>query len=171
MSGLNPGPILPSAMNQRQFDTWCRSQSIEGIAADAVAAHVALADPHTQYALDTDITALNLVSGTYTPTLTNVGNVSTTTAFACQYMRVKNTVTVSGVVGLTPIGAGATQLGISLPIASALTSFEQLAGTACANATSFAAILGDATNDRAELQYVSAGAAVQFYFSFTYRVI
>lgn len=175
MTGLSPGVTLPKDMDQRQFATWCRQQSIEAVASDAVAAHVALPDPHTQYALDTDlaaaIAALSVASGTYTPTLTNVNNISAKTAFACQYLRVGNTVTVSGVVSITPIGAGVTQLGISLPIASALTSFEQLAGAACATATYFAAVYGDATNDRAQIDFTSAGGATQFYFQFAYRVI
>lgn len=169
--GLNPGLVLPADMDQRQWDRWNRSQSVSGVADAAVAAHVALSDPHTQYAKDTDITALNLASGTYTPTLTNVNNISAKTAFACQYLRVGSTVTVSGVVSITPIGAGVTQLGISLPIASAITSFEQLAGAGCATATYFAAIYGDATNDRAQIDYTSAGGATQFYFQFLYLVL
>src|SRR5438552_1367658 len=37
-------------------------------------------------------------SGSYTPRLTNVANLSASTAYTCQWMRVGNTVTVSGKV-------------------------------------------------------------------------
>lgn len=64
------------------------------------------------------IVAPNIASGTYTPTLTAVTNVSSTTATACQYMRVGNTVTISGKVRVTGTTAGTTAtISITLPIA------------------------------------------------------
>lgn len=57
MTGLTAGAMLPKDMNEREFATWCRSQGIEGVATNAIAAHVALPDPHTQYAKDTDLAA------------------------------------------------------------------------------------------------------------------
>lgn len=112
--------------------------------------------------------------GTYTPTLTNVANLDASTAYACQYLRVGNTVTVSGKVDIDPtLAATVTQLGISLPIASNFTAQEQCGGTAAASgiAGQVAAIRADATNDRAELVYVSGDITNQsMYFSFTYVV-
>lgn len=116
-----------------------------------------------------------LAFGTYTPTLTNVANLAASTAYSCQYMRVGNTVTVSGKVDIDPtVTATLTRLGISLPIASNLGAQEQCAGTAVASgiASQSAAILGDATNDRAQLEYISTDITNQsMYFTFTYRVI
>lgn len=116
-----------------------------------------------------------LISGTYTPTLTNVANLAASTAYVCQYMRVGTVVTVSGKVDIDPtLAATSTQLGISLPIASNLATAEQCAGTAFASgiAAQGAAILGDAGNNRAQLQYVSSDVSNQpMYFNFQYQII
>ena len=118
---------------------------------------------------------LNALAGTYTPTLTNVANLSASTAYECQYMRVGSVVTVSGRVDIDPIlAATSTQLGISLPVASNIGAVEDCAGTAFASgiAAQGAAILGDATNDRAQLQYVAGDITNQaMYFTFTYQVV
>ena len=115
-----------------------------------------------------------LASGTYTPTLFNVTNITTTTAYACQYMRVGSVVTVSGAIGVDAVGAGATEVGISLPIASNLAVDEQCTGTAYSVSivSEGAAILGDTTNDRAAMTWnTSTGTASKYYFTFTYQII
>lgn len=115
------------------------------------------------------------IAGTYTPTLTNVANLDASTAYASQWVRLGNVITVSGRVDIDPaLAATSTQLGISLPVASALSAAEQCAGTAFASgiAGQGAAILADATNDRAQLQYISADVTNQaMYFHFTYLVL
>ena len=116
----------------------------------------------------------NLTSGTYTPTLTNVTNVAASTAFLCQFMRVGAVVTVSGKVNIDPTAVGATSLAMSLPIASNLSAEENCCGVATSPAalSEFAAILGDATNDRALVNFVASNIADHsFYFTFTYRII
>lgn len=124
---------------------------------------------------DTVTNDTGLAHGTYTPTLTNVANLDASTAYQCQYMRVGNTVSVSGKVDIDPtLAATSTQLGISLPVASNLGAAEDCAGVAFASgvAGQGAAILGDATNNRAQLQYVSGDVTNQaMYFSFQYEVI
>lgn len=115
-----------------------------------------------------------IASGTYTPTLTNVANVAASTAYACQWMRVGNVVSVSGKVDIDPtLAATSTQLGISLPIASDITAAEGCSGTAFASgvAGQGAAIVGDSTNDRAQMQWVSSDITNQpMYFSFQYLI-
>lgn len=124
---------------------------------------------------DSSLTSTNLTSGTYTPTLTNVANLDASTAYQCQYLRVGNTVTVSGLVDVDPtLTATTTQLGISLPVASNLGAIEDCAGTAaCPTIDSqSAAILADATNNRAQMEWKSGDVTNQpMYFSFTYQVI
>lgn len=113
-------------------------------------------------------------SGTYTPTLTNVTNLSASTAYSCQYIRLGNIVTVSGKVDIDPTAAGLTKLGISLPVASNLANSNECAGTAASSgiAGQSAAILGDTTNDRAQLEYIAVDLTNQpMYFTFTYRII
>jgi hypothetical protein len=115
------------------------------------------------------------ISGTYTPTLTNVANLDASTAYSCQYMQVGSVVTVSGRVDIDPTATATdTRLGISLPVASNLAAGNECAGTAFAFgvAGQGAAIMGDATNDRAEMRWVAGDTTnMAMHFSFQYRVI
>jgi len=134
-----------------------------GIATPSSVATIPLADVAT------------LSAGIYTPTLFNVANLSASTAFSCQYLRVGSSVTVSGRVDVDPVaGATLTTLGISLPIASALANANECAGSGVTPtiAGQCAAVFGDVANGRASLQWTSADVTNQpMYFSFTYRVI
>lgn len=116
-----------------------------------------------------------IASGTYTPSLTNSANITSSAALQCQYMQVGSVVTVSGGVTLTPtLLATLTTIGISLPVASNIGAAQNLGGAAnSANvASASAAVFGDAANDRATMQMVSVGTGSEtFYFSFTYLVI
>jgi hypothetical protein len=118
-----------------------------------------------------------LSSGTYTPTLTNVANVSASTAYPCQWMRVGNVVTVSGKLDIDPTTAStSTRIGISLPVASNFAAEHQCGGTAVsptATPNVAAGIGADLTNDRAHLEYICGTdvAARRWNFSFTYQVI
>lgn len=120
-------------------------------------------------------TAHGLNGGTYTPTLTNTANVTASTAIQCQWSRVNNIITVSGKVTVQPtLTATATQLGISLPVASNFGAQEDCSGTAAASgiASQCAAIRGDTTNDRAEMVWISTDITSQpMYFIFQYEVI
>ncbi len=136
-------------------------------------------DDHPQYALDADLTAAiatinaGLASGTYTPTLTNVTNVAASTAFECQYLRVGSTVHVTGRLDIDPTAAAATELGISLPIATNASSSSDIAGCAfCTAVQQGAGIMADTTNDRASMQFLANDTANRaFFFSFSYQVI
>lgn len=115
------------------------------------------------------------LSGTYTPTLTNVANLDASTPYQCQYMRVGSVVTVSGLVDVDPTaGATPTELGISLPIASTLAAAQNCAGTAFASAIAGqgAAIMGDVANARAQMAWISGDTTNQpMYFNFSYLII
>ena len=118
--------------------------------------------------------AVYLTNGTYTPTLNNVTNLDGSTAYTCQYLRVGSTITVSGKVDVDPTAGVATQLGISLPIASNFANAQECAGAAfCPTiANQGAAILADITNNRAEMQWIAVDLTNQpMYFTFTYMVI
>lgn len=115
-------------------------------------------------------------SGTYTPTLTNTTNVAASTAFACQYVRVGNVVTVSGKVNIDlTAGSVASELGISLPIASNFTADNHCAGTAVPHAIASlcARVSADVTNDRANLHFIATSDAGNrsWSFQFTYVVL
>ena len=118
-------------------------------------------------------TLILVTAGTWTPTLFNVTNLDGSTAYQGQYMRVGATVTCSGKVDVDPTAAAATELGISLPVASNFGADEDCAGTAYNQAaTEGGGISADITNDRAALKWVAVGTANRtLYFTFTYQVI
>lgn len=121
-----------------------------------------------------DVTGYTPVSGTYTPTLVNATNVAASTAFACQYVKVKSTVTVTGKANVDPTSAASnTVLGISLPIASNFTDANDLVGHGTNNdASTRFYVEGDTANDRASLTMVPTGAGnAGCYFSFTYQIL
>lgn len=119
----------------------------------------------------------NVFSGSYTPTLTNTTNITSSTASTLYYTRVGNVVAVFGRVNITATATGNTLLGISLPIASALTTNGQVAGmgaltTATVANNTFGRINADATNDRAQFQLNSTTTTDQTYaINFTYVVL
>jgi hypothetical protein len=119
----------------------------------------------------------NVFSGTYTPTLTNGANVSSSTATACHYMRVGNVITVGGQLSITATAANTdTQVTMTLPVASTFSFARQLGGSGGAlNAGEYGepiVLVGNTTNNAA---FVRGRPTVttnqQYNFSFTYLVV
>ena len=122
-----------------------------------------------------NIVALNLLSGTYTPVLTNTTNVAASVAYPCQWVRVGNTVAVSGRLDVDATAAGAqTLLGISLPVASNFANIYELGGSAVAPGiiSECAAIIPDTANDRATMSWITTTANYHgMSFFFMYQII
>jgi hypothetical protein len=118
---------------------------------------------------------LDLVTGSYTPTFTNIANLDASTAGVTRYIRVSDLVIVNGTLAVDPTAAAPTltQLGISLPIASNLiasTDAMGVYGTSTVTPVS-GEIFGDAANDRVTLQFFAQSAANQSgKFSFMYVI-
>jgi hypothetical protein len=117
----------------------------------------------------------NVFSGTYTPTLTNVTNISSSTVEGLHYMRVGSVVTVAGRVRVTATAAGNVRIDISLPIATTFTAGNQLGG-AGGSATGVVdvptALMGNPTDHRAIMAYVAPSTDERFLaFTFTYRIM
>jgi len=114
-----------------------------------------------------------ITSGTYTATITDSANVSTTN-YEFQYLRVGSVVTVSGQLDVDPVApATSTIVAISLPIASNFAASNECGGTAfCPTvAAQGAAIFADATNNRAIMKWISADLTNQpMHFSFSYQI-
>lgn len=111
--------------------------------------------------------------GTYTPTLTNVTNISASTSYACNYMIVGRTVTVSGKVDIDQTSPGAIELGISLPWPSDFTTEQQCAGTIIGNASGDdpGYVKADIANNRASAIMSDTDASNHaHYFTFTYTI-
>lgn len=111
---------------------------------------------------------------TYTPTITNSTNVAASGAVSSLYIRFGSTVIVYGRMTIDPtIAASATEVGISLPVASNLASDSDLSGT-CNNggAGSACFIQGDVANDRAFLREVPTSASNEVVvFTFMYQIL
>lgn len=129
----------------------------------------------TLNANDITLTVPTLASGTYTPTLFDVANITTSASFPARWNRVGNMVTVSGRVNIDPSSNNQdTILGMSLPIASNFLSLEDAAGAAnCPDvAGQSAAILADIAADRTSLRFVAgSSAAHDFYYIYQYEVM
>lgn len=109
-------------------------------------------------------------SGTYTPTLTNVANVTSSTAGLSFYQRIGNIVNVTGYITLTPTTNGLnTTIRVSLPIASNFTSATNLHGLFVqANQDKSSYVDGDTTNDTMTLTF-AAGSVASRSLSFTFQ--
>jgi hypothetical protein len=116
------------------------------------------------------------LSGQYTPTVTAISNITSTTAYLCQWFRVGNMVTVSGRFDVLAVGAGNSQISISLPavVASNFTAPEQLAGTAASyegNPNEAGGFVANPTTDVALLKWRSSILIDHaMSFSFTYII-
>jgi len=112
--------------------------------------------------------------GRYTPTLTAVANVAASTAYPARWSRRGRDVTVNLQVDVDATAATTlTQLGISLPLSVNLASADQLAGCVFSHEVFGlgGAILADATNERAELNYQSESTNNRaFRGQFGYRI-
>lgn len=118
-----------------------------------------------------------LAAGVYTPNITGINNVSSTTPRQATYMRVGNTVTVAGQVEITATSNNAqTTIGIELPIASTFTTPYECAGTAHTTSNTSAghgaSIQADASNYWAEMDYYETHSSTDiFTYHFTYQVV
>lgn len=131
---------------------------------------------HNSSGAVTGTTNQYIASGTYTPTLTNTTNIASSQNSVAQWIRVGNVVTVSGKVEIDPTAAGIITLKISLPIASAFTLDNQLAGTAINTnpsiATEGAGIAADTAADVASLSANAVNTGNNAWmFHFTYVVV
>ena len=174
-------PIAGSYADTTTANTWTLAQtfSADPIIPDEVygSGWNGVLEPPTKNAVYDKIESLSLASGTYTPTLTGVTNVSSSTARLATYMRVGNTVTVAGQIDVTPTANNTqTIIGISLPIASNFSTAYQAGGSGHTIANTVAghgaSIQADATNDRVELDYYEThGATDTITYQFTYQII
>lgn len=133
-------------------------------------------DVQSSLRADSIVNDTGLAAGTYTPTRSAEANMdANVTMTEAQYMRVGNTVTVSGRFTADPtLTATATSFEITLPVASNLGAAEDVAGTAfCGTIAGMGAmVFGVAANDTAKIQWVSSDVTSQTWsYTFTYQVI
>jgi hypothetical protein len=117
----------------------------------------------------------NIFSGTYTPAIFAGNNVGTTSVSrATQYMRLGNTVSVSGTLAINPTNSGFTIFEIPLPIASNITLEWHAAGTTSPqynNGNYAGRIYANTTSKNAVLNYYAADSALdEISFTFMYQI-
>jgi hypothetical protein len=122
--------------------------------------NISLGSGFTNVQIGNNGTPLALIStGTYTPTLTNVTNVAASAVSTdFQYFRIGNLVYVTGGVTIDPTAGGntATELGITIPIASNFTgSYDANGGISFFLTQAAGIVFGDSSNDRASVQFSS----------------
>lgn len=117
--------------------------------------------------------------GTYTPTLTNVTNVSASTAGECQFQRAGNVITVSGALtGVQSTAAATTsRIRLSLPMPTTLPGTSAAAGAGVfssgASLGTACAMYGNTANNAIDIDWLAPNntASQAIRFSFTYRVV
>ncbi len=120
--------------------------------------------------------ASNKIPGgnTYTPTLTNITNVTTSTSNPCRYIRTGNMVEVTGRVEVTPTAAVDTTIDMSLPISSNFTLSSDAIGVADTSFSIPGAISANDVDDRVSLRFRTPasfiGANNIFYFKYQYII-
>jgi succinyl-CoA synthetase beta subunit len=116
-----------------------------------------------------------LDAGTYSPSTTNVLNVSASLVGNAQYMRVGEVVTVSGSITIDAVATGVAQVRIPLPIPSDLASSGQLAGVVVSLSSSVVqvgSVYADTVNNEAFFYVVATQvSSVGHTFTFTYVII
>lgn len=117
-------------------------------------------------------TTVVLATGSYTPTLFNTANVAASTAQVCRYMRVGDTVTVSGYFNVDPTTISTlTTIGMTLPIASNLALVGDVGGAASSTTSESWSIYADTAGEVATLTtLVNTAAAHDVTFCFQYVI-
>lgn len=144
---------------------------------------LAASDPFAQYLNQTrgdaryvklsDLPVLS--SGVYTPTATNVSNVSASVVNAeFHWTRLGDMVEVDGSIQIDPTATGAATVGLSLPIASNFSNSYDLNGNATSPAAGVIAgsVIADDANNRASVVVYSPDGANRYWrLYFRYKVI
>jgi len=120
-------------------------------------------------------TALGIIEGSWTPTLTNVANVTASTHVTANFERIGNRVHCWGVINIHPTAASntVTTIRMSLPIASNIASGQDGSGILTASGPQRAGPIDmDTASDTARLRFWSEVTAnTTFSFDFNYKVI
>lgn len=117
-----------------------------------------------------------IASGSWTPTLTSVANIDSTTANLGYYTRIGDVVhcRVSMLIDPTAAASTTTTVGVSLPIASNIASqTEDCEGVGVSPTSQQSGIVeGDATNDRAQYRFAAQNTgSARHVLEFTYVVL
>lgn len=121
----------------------------------------------------TILSKLDYFGSTYTPTLSNITNISASIAYVCQYTKIGNIVTVSGKVDITPTATGAFDIRMTLPISTTFTATEQAGGTTHDTLDQSGVLFADtSTPGKIRMQgSFNTTSARSWWFTYTYRLV
>lgn len=120
---------------------------------------------------DTNIT---IAHGTYTPTIGLVTNAASSTAYVCQFLRVGNSVTVSGLVSVTATAANTnTRITMTLPITSSFDFAYRAGGGGGGRATSIVSVVSaTASASTVQMDFTPTSTSVlDYFFNYTYLIM
>ncbi len=120
-----------------------------------------------------------VTAGTWTPTVTNVTNMGTSTVYSGQCLRVGKIVSFTMSIGLNPTATGATAVRFSLPIASAFTTSTNAnglgrvgnSGSSSELAINAGLEAAAATDDLSYLWYASVDTDQQHFITGSYIIL
>lgn len=114
-----------------------------------------------------------VTSGVYLPTAANVSNTSAITADTAQFMRVGNVVTVSGRIAFSNTLNDFSQISLSLPFATVVSSVRNVAGTANENIAEKVGIIRGRTGTNDALLEINGlnTSTYTVYYTYTYRIL
>lgn len=122
-----------------------------------------------------NITLYYNTDGTYSPTINNTTNVTSSTSATCQFIQLHTTVNVSGVITLVPsLDVGLVSFDLSIPVGATLSNISMLGGTATyydGNETESIVVFANTVTNTARfiLQHDVADAPVANIISFTFQ--
>ncbi len=116
--------------------------------------------------------APNFASSTFTPTGAAVTNVATVTPTVGYYSRVGDAIRVWGEVTIDPSNTkAASELTLTLPIASDIGQTYELSGSAFSNDSTSIRILGNVSGDKASFKWYANDTTSKAYsYSYTYHL-
>jgi hypothetical protein len=107
--------------------------------------------------------ATNAASGVFTPSLTVGANVNRAGISVCQFIRVGNIITMSGELQIDAKGAGAIEIGMSVPGTVKFTALGDAAGTAASGAGGMLRLSADPVANRVKVSGVAASRGMVGY--------
>jgi hypothetical protein len=139
----------------------------ENGAIEAASNHIYWTSGGTRLQLDNE----TATESTYTPTLTNTTNIDASTAYTINYTRRGDEIHVWGEVDIDATALlTVCEMGLSLPVASTISTTRQLAGTGAFEDGTTVQIKGDTSNGRAMFRFTPLSTSNNKYsFHFTYK--
>lgn len=120
----------------------------------------------------TVVSNLGIALTSYTPTITSVTNVASTTLKGARYRSDGAYVEVWVYVTIDPTSVGSTEIAVSLPVASEIGANELFGSGSCGVAAQSGIVTTDATNNRATFIFSSTDTGAQDHvLIFTYPIV